>query len=79
MRFLTRMQQILRTITNMMSSVLTGKLRQVTDIQNPEYSLQFTSKFIENSSFLRLRNLRVGYNFNKEILEGTGLKRRVYF
>lgn len=47
---------------------------QITDIQNPQYSLQFTSKFIENSSFLRLRNLRVGYNFNKEILEGTGLK-----
>ena len=47
---------------------------QVTDIQSPNYGLQFTSKFIEDSSFLRLRNVKVGYNFSKELLANTGLK-----
>lgn len=47
---------------------------QVTDIQGAGYPLQFTSKFIEDSSFLRLRNVRIGYDFDKSLLEGTGLK-----
>ncbi len=52
---------------------------QVTDIQSPNYALQFTSKFIEDSSFLRLRNVRVGYNFNSDLLTGTGLKEVGFF
>ena len=47
---------------------------QVTDIQNPKYNLLFSSKFIEDSSFLRLRNVKIGYNFSKELLANTGLK-----
>lgn len=46
---------------------------QITDIQSPNYALQFTSKFIEDSSFLRLRNVRMGYDFNRDMLNGTGL------
>ena len=47
---------------------------QVTDIQSPKYGLEFTSKFIEDSSFLRLRNVKVGYNFSKDLLANSGLK-----
>ncbi|WP_024566494.1 SusC/RagA family TonB-linked outer membrane protein [Elizabethkingia anophelis] len=46
---------------------------QVTDIQGYNYALQFTSKFIEDSSFLRLRNVRVGYTFPKQMLGDFGL------
>lgn len=46
---------------------------QVTDIQGYNYAMQFSSKLIEDSSFLRLRNIKVGYSFPKSILSNSGL------
>lgn len=47
---------------------------QVTDIQSPSHKMEFTSKFIEDSSFLRLRNVRLGYTFAPELLNNSGIK-----
>lgn len=38
-----------------------------------------SSRFIENGSYLRLKNLQIGYNFNKSLVQKIGLnKLRVY-
>lgn len=46
---------------------------QVTDIQGYNYAMQFSSKLIEDSSFLRLRNVKIGYTFPKQTLGDFGL------
>ena len=46
----------------------------VTDIQSPFVGLQFSSKHIEDSSFLRLRNLRVGYTLGQKAVESMGMR-----
>ena len=44
---------------------------QITNIARPESSLQFDSHLIENASFLRLKNLSVGYTIPKNIVSKT--------
>lgn len=42
---------------------------QVTNIPRPESSLQFDSHLIENASFLRLKNLSIGYTLPKPFVQ----------
>jgi len=44
---------------------------QVTDVQGAEYKVEFSSKFIENASFVRLKNIRLGYDIPKDLLRGV--------
>lgn len=44
---------------------------QVTDIARPESSIHFDSHLIENASFLRLKNLSLGYNIPKNWITKT--------
>jgi hypothetical protein len=51
----------------------------VTQIQAPNYNLEFTSKFIENASFLRLRDVNLGYTLPKELSNRIKMEKlRVY-
>ena len=43
----------------------------VTNIQSPLYQRQFSSKDIQDASFLRFRNLTIGYNFPGNLLSYT--------
>ncbi|NMM50691.1 SusC/RagA family TonB-linked outer membrane protein [Marinigracilibium pacificum] len=43
----------------------------ITEIQSYEYERQFSSKDIEDASFLRLRNVRLSYSFSEKLLEKT--------
>lgn len=43
----------------------------VTNIQSPLYQRQFTSKDIQDASFLRFKNVVLSYNFPKNILSST--------
>lgn len=45
---------------------------QVTDIPAPNSSLQFDSHLIENASFLRLKNITIGYSFPERWMRKTG-------
>jgi TonB-linked SusC/RagA family outer membrane protein len=47
---------------------------QITNIQNPLYSTQFSSKFIEDGSFLRLRDLTLSYDFYNVLNKNTPVK-----
>ncbi|WP_336689146.1 MULTISPECIES: SusC/RagA family TonB-linked outer membrane protein [unclassified Chryseobacterium] len=47
---------------------------QVTDVQGAAYKVEFSSKFIEDASFLRFKNVRLGYEFPKSLLANSGLK-----
>lgn len=44
---------------------------QVTDVQGAEYKVEFSSKFIEDASFVRLKNIRLGYDIPKDLLRGV--------
>ena len=44
---------------------------QITDIQGAEYKVEFSSKFIEDASFVRLKNVRLGYDIPKDLLRGV--------
>lgn len=51
----------------------------ITEIQNFRYERQFSSKDIEDASFLRWRNLTLAYNFNRETLKNIGIQNlRIY-
>lgn len=43
--------------------------KQVTNIQGPLYQRQFTSKDIQDASFLRFRNLTLAYNFAPGVIQ----------
>lgn len=47
---------------------------QVTDVQGSQYKVEFSSKFIEDASFVRFKNVRLGYEFPKSFLTGAGIK-----
>ncbi|MDM1548088.1 SusC/RagA family TonB-linked outer membrane protein [Empedobacter falsenii] len=55
-------------------STVWTKPGDVTDIQSDNYGLQFSSKFIEDASFLRLRNLRVGYTIDPKLMNQIGIQ-----
>ena len=40
----------------------------ITDIQSPKYQREFSSKDIQDASYLRLRNVRFTYNFTPRVL-----------
>lgn len=40
----------------------------ITEVQSYVYNRQFTSKDIEDASFIKLRNVEVGYNFTNKLL-----------
>jgi TonB-linked SusC/RagA family outer membrane protein len=53
-----------------------GDITDVPRVGDPYKS----SRFIEDGSFLRIKNLTLGYNFNKELIRKAGLKTaRLYF
>ncbi len=43
----------------------------VTNIQSPLYQTQFTSKYIQDASYVRFRTLTLAYNFNRGLLAKT--------
>lgn len=45
----------------------------ITDIQATQYNREFSSKDIEDASFLRFRNLQIGYTLDAKDLTKTGL------
>ncbi len=45
---------------------------QITDVPSIESTRQFDDTLLENASFLRLKNLQVGYDFPKKWMERTG-------
>ncbi|HWI90869.1 MAG TPA: SusC/RagA family TonB-linked outer membrane protein [Flavisolibacter sp.] len=47
------------------------KAGDVTNIQSPLYQRQFSSKDVQDASFLRFRNLTLSYNFQKGLLNST--------
>lgn len=51
----------------------------ITEIQNFRYNREFSSKDIEDASFIRWRNVTLAYNFSQESLENIGISNlRVY-
>ncbi|MEN8137555.1 MAG: TonB-dependent receptor [Bacteroidota bacterium] len=51
----------------------------ITDIQGKSYNLEFTSKFIEDASFLKLRDISIGYNVPNAIASKVKMQKlRVY-
>ena len=52
---------------------------QVTNIGRKESSIQFDSHLIENASFLRLKNLSLGYTIPKNIVNKTKVMNNVRF
>jgi TonB-linked SusC/RagA family outer membrane protein len=51
----------------------------VSDITGYNNSSTFSDRFLKDASFVRLRNVTVGYNFGKDILKGTPISQlRVY-
>lgn len=44
---------------------------QVTDVAGAQYKVEFSSKFIEDASFVRLKNVRLGYDLPKDLLRGV--------
>ncbi len=72
------------------SNMSTSLLREwrnpgdITDIPSPAFGstrLLLTDRYIEDASFLRLRNVTLAYNFNRDLLEKTKLftSARIYF
>jgi len=52
----------------------------ITDIHSIDYPTQFSSRFIEDGSFLRLRNVTVSYALPSSVLDKVGMRSaRVYF
>jgi hypothetical protein len=45
-----------------------AKPGDVTDVQSPLYQRQFSSKDIEDASYLRFRNLQVGYTLPRNVV-----------
>jgi hypothetical protein len=58
---------------NVRTNVLTmwQKPGDVTDIQSPLYQREFSSKDIQDASYLRFRNLTLAYNFDRKLLSKT--------
>ncbi len=51
----------------------------ITDIQSDQYNRAFSSKDIENASYIRFRNITLAYNFSKDILEELNVFKGVRF
>ena len=45
---------------------------QITDIPKAGEALQFDSRFVENASFVRLKNVTLSYTFPRQLLKKTG-------
>jgi TonB-linked SusC/RagA family outer membrane protein len=58
--------------TNMLS--MWKEPGDITEVQSFRFQRQFSSKDIEDASFLRWRNLTIAYNFQKEVLENIGIQ-----
>ena len=51
----------------------------ITEIQSKDYNLEFSSKFIEDASFMRLRDISLGYGLPSSLVQKMHLERlRVY-
>ena len=50
---------------------------QITDIPAANSAIQFDTHLIENASFMRLKNLTIGYNLPDNLLRKTGFIRGV--
>lgn len=66
------------TISNQSTSIIRewAQPGDLTDIPSPAFGstrLLLTDRYIEDASFLRLRNVTVSYNFDKELLKRTNL------
>lgn len=44
----------------------------VTDIPGAQYPVTFSSRFLENASFVRMKNLQISYTFPAKIVRSTG-------
>lgn len=51
----------------------------ITDYQSPKFARQFSSKDIEDASFIRFRNLNVSYNLPKPILNRMKVVKNLLF
>lgn len=49
----------------------------ITDVQGAAFQREFSSKDIEDASFLRLRNVTLAYNFNQNVLDKVGFVKGV--
>lgn len=45
---------------------------QVTDIPAAQYPVDFSTRFVENASFVRLKNLQLSYSFPEKLMQKTG-------
>lgn len=45
----------------------------ITDITGADNTGTFSDRFLKDASYVRLRNVTLGYNFGKEILKGTSI------
>ncbi|MBZ9651913.1 SusC/RagA family TonB-linked outer membrane protein [Psychroflexus montanilacus] len=54
-----------------------GDITAIPSINSGSTRLQGTDRYLEDASFLRLRNLSLGYNFSPELLEKTGVFKNV--
>lgn len=45
---------------------------QVTDIPGVQYPVEFSTRFVENASFVRLKNLQISYSFPRKWMDKTG-------
>lgn len=51
----------------------------VSDITGADYASTFSDRFLKDASYVRLRNVTLGYNFGKDMLRGTPISQlRVY-
>ncbi|MCD8032640.1 MAG: SusC/RagA family TonB-linked outer membrane protein [Bacteroides sp.] len=60
-----------RNQTTKMLTIWT-KPGDITDISTPESAMQFDTHLLENASFLRLKNITIGYSFPQQLLKQTG-------
>jgi hypothetical protein len=47
-----------------------SKPGDITDIQSPVFQREFSSKDIQDASYIRFRNLNLSYTFNNNVIQG---------
>ncbi|MDR6159074.1 TonB-linked SusC/RagA family outer membrane protein [Chryseobacterium sp. SLBN-27] len=51
----------------------------LTDITGADFASDFSDRFLKDASYIRLRNITLGYNFGKDMLKGTPISQlRIY-
>jgi TonB-linked SusC/RagA family outer membrane protein len=51
-------------------STMWSKPGDITDIQSPVFQREFSSKDIQDASYIRFRNLNLSYTFNNNVIQG---------